>query len=732
MKRHLLPVFLLLALLSIQASSASAESLRLPAIFGDHMVLQRDLPVAVWGWAQAGQAVSVSFKGQTVTTQADDTGKWRVDLEPLDADAEPAQMTVSGGDQTLTVDDVLVGEVWLCSGQSNMEWAVDRADRAEEEVAAADWPLIRHIKAPKRPSMLPMDDIEADWEVCSPQTVGKFTAVGYFFGRKLHQELDVPIGLVNCSWGGTRIEPWVPLEAYAKVPALKAWYEKIAAKQPGSAAYQAVARAYIDGLSDWLERSERQLEEHDLLTEPEAFPDQLKPYTDRQNPTTLYNGMMRPFIPFTIRGSIWYQGESNRTEGKVYLELTRALVLGWREKWERPDLPYYYVQIAPYKYGDENPRILAQFWEVQGEIEKQIEHTGMVVVNDIGNTQDIHPTNKQDVGARLANMALRRDYGRSKIVDSGPRHEAMRVEGDRLMLTFTHVGEGLASRDGEALGWFELAGEAQPWTAADAEIVAPDTLAISAEGIDKPVAVRFAWHKLAEPNLVNSVGLPTAPFRAGEAPKLDFLSLNVPESKGYELIYELDLSKLGHEINYEVDHTASFQGTFDRVAYYVELGDGDGESRWVYVSMDAFTDELNKIGVPTLASGASFQQPVENMVVHSNARGIPNSIGLTGNIEFWPNNYGQANHANVPGASGSVYDTGDAISTGTPDGYGSMQVHVSEPGVTLFAVNHWKMNPFDLGIGTNTQDGAPDWTFTKLSDRYPVKRMKVFVRPDQR
>ncbi len=732
MKRLLMPLSLVLALILSYPAQAGAEPLRLPSILSDHMVLQRDQPVAVWGWATPDSEVGVSFKGQTATTRSDDTGKWRVNLEAMQADANPGQMTVTSGDQSLTIQDILVGEVWLCSGQSNMEWSVERSDNAADEIAAADWPQIRHIKAPHRPSMQLMDDIDAEWQVCSPETAAKFTAVGYYFGRHLHKELEVPVGLVNSSWGGTRIEPWIPISGFAQVPALKDQYDEIAVKQPDSLAYKAAASTYMVKLNDWLQASQQLLKDHDHLTESPAFPDQLKPYTTHQDPTMLFNGMLSPFIPYTIRGSIWYQGESNRSRGMHYLEYTRAQLLGWREHWEQPELPYYYVQIAPYQYSDDNPHELPRFWEAQAEIEKQIEHTGMVVVHDVGNLNDIHPTNKQDVGKRLANMALKRTYGRDEIIDSGPRCVSMRFEGHKLLLTFDNAADGLASSDGESLNWFEIAGEAEPWTEATAEVVAPDTIAVSAEGIINPVAVRFAWHKLAEPNLVNSVELPAAPFRAGEPPKLDFLSLNVPDSHGYELIYELDLNTLGKPIEYETDNTPAFTGDFDRVAYFIQMSnDAGSEGQWVYVSMDAFTDDLTQIGIPTLASGALFQKPVHNMVVNSNVRGVPNRDGLTGNIEFWPNNYGKSNTADVPDASGSAYDNGDQVSTSTPDGYGSMQVHTTKPTVTLFALNNWKNNPFDLGVGTNTEGGEPDWTFTKTSDRYTIKRLRVLVRPTQ-
>lgn len=732
MPRRLLTACLTLVFLQFLALPALAQDLRLPSIISDHMVLQRHQPVAVWGWAEPGSEVAVSFKGQTHTATADDAGRWRVDLESMNADADPAQMTITSGDQTLTLNDILVGEVWLCSGQSNMEWSVQRSDNAEQEIAAANWPQIRHIKAPHRPSMTPMDDIDAQWQVCSPDTAAAFTAVGYYFGRQLHRELNVPIGLINCSWGGTLIEPWIPLSGFAAVPELKDQYGEIAAKQPDSPAYKALASAYMEELNRWLDASKKQVTEQEPLAEPPAFPDQLKPYTSHQSPTVLFNGMLQPFIPYTLRGSIWYQGESNRARGMQYLDYTRAQLLGWRAYWERPDLPYYYVQIAPYQYGDDHPHELPRFWEAQAQIEKQIPHTGMVVIHDIGNLNDIHPGNKQGVGKRLANMALKRTYGRSEIIDSGPRFESMRVEGDKLLLNFSHAADGLASRDGEALNWFEIAGEAEPWTEATAEIVAPDTIAVSAEGISTPVAVRFAWHKLAEPNLVNSADLPAAPFRAGEPPKIDFLSLNVPDSHDYELIYEADLNQLGHSVEYIINNAPAFAGSFDRVAYFIQMSnEEETEGQWVYVSMDAFTDDLTKIGIPTLDSGILFQQPVHNMVVNSNVWRVPNRGGLTGNIEFWPNNYGKSNAAGVPDALGSAYDNGDQINTNTPDGYGCMQVHTTKPTVTIFALNNWKNSPFDLGIGTNNEGGELDWTFTKSSDRYKFKRMKVLVRPSK-
>jgi sialate O-acetylesterase len=712
-------------------AQTASQTLRLPSILSDHMVLQREMAVPVWGWADGGATVTVSFQGQKESVTADATGRWRVNLKPLRGDAQPAEMTITSGVQTVTIRDVVVGEVWLCSGQSNMEWAVKNVDNAEPEIAAAGWPLIRHIKAPRQPNMRPQEDVEAQWAACSPETVGSFTAVGYFFGRKLHQELNVPIGLVNCSWGGTRIEPWTPIEGFAATPPLQTIHEKVLTKQPDSAAYHAQAQAYLDAMEAWLTQSQKNLAGQQAIEPPVAFPDAIAPFTNHQDPTMLYNGLMEPFTPFAIRGSLWYQGESNHGDGMLYVDKTKALLAGWRLKWERPDLPYYFVQIAPHQYGSENPHVLPTFWEAQTAITDQIEHTGMVVVADVvGNLQDIHPRNKQDVGLRLANLALKRDYGRKDILERSPRFASMTVNGDALILKFDFVGAGLKSRDGQPLTAFEIAGEAQPWTAATAAITAPDTVTLKAQGIAKPVAVRFAWHKIAVWNLVNSAGLPAEPFRAGEPPKLDALSLNVPEAKDYQTVFELDLSKLGKDIAYDIDKRTDVAQPFDRVAYYLELTDSQGQLQWVFVAMDAFTGDLSKIGIPTVASQACFQQNVAHVSVRSNLPGLPNADNLAGNLEFWPNNYTKGNAARIPNAKGDAYDTGDQMDKNVVAGYGCMQIHLLEPSVTVLAINNWKAGPnADIGIGDNKTGGEPDWTFTQSAQRYTGKRLVVMVHP---
>ena len=537
----------------------------------------------------------------------------------------------------------------------------------------------------------------------------------------------MPVGLVNSSWGGTRIEPWTPPCGFVGLPELADILTQVELTNPANAAYQAKLAGYLKGLDAWTAEAKTALKAESPLTPPPAYPAEIQPLTSHQSPTTLYNGMIHPLVPFAVRGAIWYQGESNHNEGMLYYYKTKALVQGWRKVWNQGEFPFLYVQIAPYQYGSESPGILPIFWEAQNKC-LDIPNTGQIVVHDIGNLQDIHPRNKQDVGKRLALIALAKTYGRDGIVYSGPTFKSLAIEGNKLRVTFDHVGGGLVSRDGKPLTWFEIIGKGTDFVPATAEIDG-DSVVLSSPKVKEPAAMRFAWHKLAEPNLANKEGLPAAPFRAGEVPQRDWLALKVDEAKQYKLIYDLDLAKLGRDIDYTVNASKQFIGKFDRIAYFLELQRFGEETQWVYASMDAFTDDLTKIAVPTFASKASFQQDVDNLNVVSNVRGIVSGEGLPGgNIEFWPDNYGANNAMSVPNANSSVYDFGDERSAPV-DGYGCMQVHNHDAGQTIFAVNQWKgAGAADVGIG-NSEGKTRDWTFTSSASQYETKRLRVLVRP---
>lgn len=448
---------------------SSRAAVKLPSVIGNNMVLQRGQDVPIWGWDDPGTKVTVTVGDAQATATAGEDGKWMVRLPAMKAGG-PLSMTIEGTNK-VTLTNILVGEVWLCSGQSNMEWAVASSDNAKQEIAAADHPRIRHIKIPHVPADTPQEDVPSEgWQVCSPETVGRFTAVGYFFARHLEQQLDVPIGLIGSNWGGTRIEPWTPPVGFRQVPALK-----------------------------------------DIADNLDKFPSKKADgKINHQTPLALYNGMIAPLVPYAIRGALWYQGESNNGEGMLYHEKMKALITGWRSIWHSPDMPFYYVQLAPYRYGGD-PTRLPGIWEAQLAT-LRVPHTGMAVTVDIGNVGDIHPRNKQDVGKRLALWALAKDYGRSDLVYSGPLYKSMKVEDGKIRLFFDHVDGGLVSRDGKPLSHFTIAGEDKKFVPATAEIDG-DTVVVSSESVAHPVAVRFGWHQEAEPNLSNKEGLPASPFR---------------------------------------------------------------------------------------------------------------------------------------------------------------------------------------------------------------------------
>lgn len=708
-------------------ATAQAE-VRLPKIFGDHMVLQRDQPIPVWGWADAGEKVTVTLgDGEPVTTVAGDDATWAVRLAPR-KEGGPIQLTVAGNN-VVKLTDVLVGEVWLCSGQSNMEFQVSGADHAADEIAAAKYPRIRHIQIPKRPAALAETDVNAQWTVCSPETVASYTAVGYFFARDLQKQLDVPIGLIHSSWGGTLIEPWTARYGFAKlrqVPALAAILHKVEMTDPANPQYKAKLAEYIKNVDAWLLEARQGMRAEKPIAPPPAYPAEIKPLAGPGSPTTLYNGMIHPLVPFAIRGAIWYQGESNHRDGMLYYDKMKALIEGWREVWKQGAFPFYYVQIAPFEYGNEAPGILPTLWEAQTKA-LEIPNTGMAVIHDIGNLTNIHPRNKQQVGHRLALIALAKTYGRTNVVYSGPTFKSLLSEGDELRVTFDHVGGGLMARDGKPLNWFEIVGVETDFEQANAVIDGASVI-LSSPKVKHPVAVRFAWHKLAEPNLANKEGLPAVPFRAGTVPQRDWLAIKIQEAKDYTLVYDLDLSKLGPVIKYDVDHSNQIKGGFDRIAYFLELRKPSEPTRYVYVSADAFTHDVRKIGIPTAVSGAKFQMGTANMTVISNMPGIVNSVGLTsGNIEFWPHNYGPINSAKVANASDSVYDWGDQISPPV-NGYGSMQIHNWQAKQTFMAINHWNNGEHaDIGIGNSTGE-TRDWTFTGNASQYESKRLRVLVR----
>lgn len=610
-----------------------------------------------------------------------------------------------------------------------MEWSMLRSGNTAEAIATADYPEIRLYHTPKRHSENPVEHIDAAWEVCAPDTVKDFSAVAFFFGRKLHKDLNVPIGLLQSAWGGTRIEPWTPPAGFRKIDSLKDIHQQVQKTLPNSTFYKKAMSDYLAGMQKWSADTQTAMETNSYAPSPPEFPKDLILSGNQQTPTKLYNGMIHAHIPYAIRGAIWYQGESNHKEGMLYVDKTRALLNGWRSLWGY-EFPFYFVQIAPYQYGNESSDILPKFWEANNETVRTIPRTGMAIVSDHTTLNNIHPPNKLVPGERLALLAEANEYNMD-VVATGPTFKSLQVKNDSLLLTFDSA-EGLTTRDGKDPDWFEIAGEDGVFEKAQATI-SKSTVTVRSNKVSRPLAVRFAWHKTATPNLVNAAGLPTSAFRAGDLPQpANPAADKVPEAAGFRMIYQIDLpadadySQAAPE--YSLNNSAKDTAPFTKVAYFLELEKSDGTKQHVFASMDSFTDDLNKIGIPIHSANAKFMQKVKNLTVRSHPSGAMDCTSSDGgNIEFWSGNYGKENQSEIPGAAGNRYDFGDTTSSKSP-GYGCMQVHHWKQKQTVFAINHWGTEgPLDIGIG-NAPKGDTDWTFIKNASDYTVRRLSVMVK----
>ena len=483
--RAVLPL-LPLAFVAVAGSGARAD-VRCPSVIGDHMVLQRGTPVPIWGTADPGERVTVEFSGQSRSATAGADGRWSVRLAPMKANATPAPLVIRGRN-TLSLADVLVGEVWLCSGQSNMEKPLGPregqkpTDGYEAAIQAANHPLLRLYQTPRYAISDPKW-VGLCWVVCSPRSVAStnFSAAAYYYGCELQRVLGVPVGLIAADFGGTRIEEWMAPDAFAREPRLAAFVEPART----ASTYDGIRISY------------------------------------------LYDTMIKPFVPFALRGFIWYQGETNVLNGdtSLYADETRALVDGWRRAWGRSDLPFYYVELAPFRYTtikvkhkpltDEE---LPAFWEQQARA-LSIPHTGMIVITDlVGDVEDIHPTNKRDVGLRLARLALADTYGQAIPLARSPSFASMKAAGNgTIRIRFRDTGGRLASSDGKPLSDFVIAGADHRFVPAEAS-VSGDAVVVRSPQVPRPKAVRFAWNEVATPNLVNASGLPAMPFRTDDWP----------------------------------------------------------------------------------------------------------------------------------------------------------------------------------------------------------------------
>lgn len=470
--------FLIAAIVLLVAAPALAD-VKLPKILASHMVLQRESDVKIWGWADAGEEVVVTgdWQDAKATATADADGKWSVSLKTGEAGG-PHKIDIAGKNK-LALEDVLFGEVWLASGQSNMEMplipvsgAYTGIDNFAEEVKAANHPDIRLFQAGNFSSLEPLDDVQpgiemygvpvakCEWKACTPETIPTFASTAYFFARELQRELKVPVGIIDASWGGTAAEAWTP-----------------------KAGLQAL------GYTAAVEQAEK------LPQKP-----------DEKIPSRLYNGMIHPLRNFKIKGAIWYQGEGNAGQADKYMKLFSTMISQWREVFGY-EFPFYFVQISPYKYGGVNSAYLR---EAQLET-LQLAKTGIAVTMDIGHLTDIHPKNKQEVGRRLALWALAKDYGKD-VVFSGPLYKSCAFSDGKAHISFDYVGEGLTTRDGNAPDSFEIAGEDKVFHPATATIDGSE-IVVASDKVPDPKAVRYAFSNEAMPNLSNKAGLPASSFR---------------------------------------------------------------------------------------------------------------------------------------------------------------------------------------------------------------------------
>lgn len=477
--------------LAVFASSACFADVKLGSPFQHHMVLQQKMATPVWGWADPGEEVTVTIRGQAKSAKAGDDGKWSVALDPLEANAEGTSLTVKGKNE-VKLDDVLVGEVWVCSGQSNMEWSIASSIDPDLESIAANYPKIRLLQIPNVVSMKPEAACGGEWKLCTPESVRGFSAVGFFFGRQLHHTLDVPVGLIASDWGGTPAEAWTSPEAMEKTADLKPILDR------------------------WAGMVSNYPNIKDVVGKDGKKP--ADPTKSPHHPSGLYNGMIAPIAGYGIKGAIWYQGESNASRAYQYRLLMPTMIQSWRTAWKQGDFSFYQVQLANFKAPKDQPgeSDWAELREAQMIATKAIPNVGAVCIIDIGAEKDIHPKDKQNVGKRLARMALHRDYGRKDIVPHGPIFKAAEASGDKIVVKFDTAGSNLLSFYGLPLRGFAIAGEDKVWKWGEAKITGPDTLEVSSKDVPAPIAVRYNWADNPNGTLYDALYLPAYPFRSDD------------------------------------------------------------------------------------------------------------------------------------------------------------------------------------------------------------------------
>lgn len=668
--------------------------------FADNMVFQRGRAVPVWGTADAGEEVCVSFAGQERRTKADSKGNWRVELSPMEASRENRVLKVSGVANTEEIKNVLVGEVWFASGQSNMEcpiWGGSpryRDGQGAAMIASTHRPFIRYAKNGKAWQVDgPRLGWKAKWRDYSPASFRdsmsyNLSAVAFYYALEIHDALGVPVGIIDSSWGGTCIETWTP-----------------------PCGHKDLARTLASR-----KRS-------------------------HQSPTALWNGMVAAWAPFAIKGFIWYQGCSNAWQGRDYAARMHSLYGGWAKEFENPDLKLYFVQLAPFRNS---------WFEVQqgqAMFAREEKNAGMIVTCDIGNLHDIHPNDKETVGKRLALLALKRDYGFDAIVCDSPELKEWRIEGDSFVMKFDNANSWYDYNDDySAAPGFEIAGANGGFKPAKLVNKRNRTgcyegveLVVKADGVPNPRRLRYLGSKPWIGALYSGdSALPLGPFdidardpaegRRDGAPSRLGDALKVPELAGFRTLYVADVPASGafSKKNYVADNSAA-AGSFGQVAYVMELVAKDGSADWAVAVMDAFSDDAVSLGVPAV-SKKFFQQTVGDVKIRSNRKNVAEGT-FKGSIEFFNSNYGTGRNLAEMKGSDKVYDINDTQAATGATGYGCLQIHNLSDSSVVMAYNNFNgSHRADIGIG-NCEDGDnPDWTFAGNGGEYKARRLTVLVK----
>ncbi len=507
----LIPAFIL------ATSIAALADVRLPAIISNNMVLLQDSKANVWGWAEPGEKVTVKLGDTSASAMADAKGRWAVKLVGLKPGIA-GEMSVAGKN-SLTVKNVAVGEVWLASGQSNMEWVVKNANHADVEIAACNFPELRVFTVTKKGSVTPLEDVTGTWDIATPENAPKFTAVGYFFARDVHKKLKVPVGLIHSSWGGTPVETWIPASGMSSNSAFGEHWKKSMAGYPEA---KAAFDEQVQALAGAAEKAKAEGKPAPKAPRAPVGPNDLF-----AAPTGLFNGMIAPLTPYSIRGAIWYQGESNaglanRGNMDLYTQLFGTMILSWRFEFaraqniprEESEFSFLFVQLA--NFYPKRPEPADSYWAQIRDAQLatlEVPRTEMAVAIDIGEAADIHPKNKQEVGKRLALAALAGTYF-EEMEYSGPIYGGMQTEEAKIRLNFSHA-EGLKAADGGAIRGFAVAGEDKVFQWAEA-VLEGDHVVVSSPKVSAPTAVRYGWADNPDCNLVNAAGLPASPFRSDQ------------------------------------------------------------------------------------------------------------------------------------------------------------------------------------------------------------------------